>query len=189
MWLARCRQCGPVWTGRSVRIDASAQDTSGLGAFMPSSESKHIDLKFAQEGISWSLSAGSRMGGSGRASGPPREQSFEFFGPYIGPVGIVFGTPLLCYALYGLCGPHGCLDLSAFRVPGLPTSTPLFTWTALGVVLGWVAFQAALHILLPGKLVKGVVLRNGETLTYKLNGQCGCGCARSVHVWERGRRR
>jgi len=38
------------------------------------------------------------------------------------------------------------------------------------VFVGWFGGLAALHLILPGKMVQGVPLPNGSRLTYKLNG-------------------
>ncbi|HEY3452051.1 MAG TPA: hypothetical protein VGK67_37170 [Myxococcales bacterium] len=40
----------------------------------------------------------------------------------------------------------------------------------VAVYLGWVAFQAALMLLLPGRTVQGMPLADGRTLTYRTNG-------------------
>lgn len=95
---------------------------------------------------------------------------FEFFGPYIGPLGIIFGLPLVCYFLFYACNSEGCLQLAPFSIPGFPPTQKFFSWQACTVFLGWMSFQAALHLLLPGKNVKGTHLANGLQLDYKLNG-------------------
>jgi delta14-sterol reductase len=96
---------------------------------------------------------------------------FEFFGPYLGPIGIILGLPLVCYALVYACNADGCMHLSPFSIPGFPANQRFFTWEAAGVFLGWLAFQAALHLLLPGQKFQGAKLSDGSQLTYKLNGK------------------
>jgi protein-S-isoprenylcysteine O-methyltransferase Ste14 len=44
------------------------------------------------------------------------------------------------------------------------------TATVLAFYLGWLAFQALLAVVLPGRVVRGVPLESGQTLPYKLNG-------------------
>ncbi|KAL6780647.1 ERG4 [Auxenochlorella protothecoides x Auxenochlorella symbiontica] len=97
-------------------------------------------------------------------------QEFDFFGPYLGPIGITLGLPVVCYLLYFSCGPEYCFSLKHPALPGLTSSTPIFSWRALGVYLGWLSFQVLLHLLLPGKHVQGVPLANGERLLYKFTG-------------------
>jgi hypothetical protein len=100
-----------------------------------------------------------------------QEPHFEFFGPYLGPAGIVLGLPAVCYALVYACNQGGCLTLSPFSVPGWPQGQRFFTWEASAVFLGWMALQAGLHLLLPGQRVEGAALSDGSKLTYKLNGE------------------
>lgn len=99
-----------------------------------------------------------------------KEVHYEFFGPYLGPIGIVIGLPLLCYALVYACNADGCMHLSPFSIPGFPADQRFFTWEATGIFLGWMALQVALHLILPGRKLQGVQLPNGSRLTYKLNG-------------------
>eukprot|EP00887_Chlorella_sp_A99_P002849 scaffold6.g2849.t1 len=102
---------------------------------------------------------------------------FEFFGPYVGPLGILLGLPAVCYGLVFACNAAGCLSLSAAvgpggvvaALPGFPPGQRLFSWEAAGVFLAWFGAQAALHLLLPGRRAQGVVLHNGQRLSYKLN--------------------
>lgn len=96
---------------------------------------------------------------------------YEFFGPYIGPICIVIGLPLVCYGLVYACNAQGCMQLAPhFTLPGFAVDQKFFSWEAMGVVVGWFAFQIALHVLLPGQRHQGVLLPNGTTLSYKLNG-------------------
>lgn len=109
----------------------------------------------------------SRMGPRSRA---PGKQEFEFFGPYLGPIGIPIATISTCFALYHLCGAHGCASLLDWSLPPAALG-PWLTWQAVAVYLGWLAFQIALHLLLPGQRVQGVPLPNGQRLTYKFTGK------------------
>ncbi|KAK9807643.1 hypothetical protein WJX72_005150 [[Myrmecia] bisecta] len=99
---------------------------------------------------------------------------YEFCGPHLGPLAIVFGLPLVCYALVFACNAQGCLKLSDLQLPELPAKWQLFSSEALLAYLGWFALVAALHLILPGKRQEGVVLPTGARLTYKLNGFYCC---------------
>jgi protein-S-isoprenylcysteine O-methyltransferase Ste14 len=44
------------------------------------------------------------------------------------------------------------------------------TWEAMGVYLGWFAFQAVLQLVAPGEVVDGLPLPDGSRLRYKING-------------------
>ena len=122
--------------------------------------------------------AAAAANGSARRPRKPKRPEFEFFGPYLGPLGILLGLPAVCYALVYACNASGCMHLAPrFSIPGFPPGQRLFTWQALVAYCAWFAFQAALHLLLPGKRREGVVLPNGSRLRYKLNGGWVGGCA------------
>ena len=121
--------------------------------------------------------AGTARGSAAGANGRQRQAAaaaaheFEFFGPYLGPLGIMLGLPAVCYALVYACNASGCMHLApSFTIPGFPAGQRLFTWEALAVYCAWFAAQAALHLLLPGQLRQGVALPDGSRLPYKLNG-------------------
>ena len=108
----------------------------------------------------------------------PRATAFEFSGPYVGPLGILFGLPLLVWLSAVYCGAAGW--------PALPSALPTwaevrgsFSWEALGVYTAWFALQVALHAVVPGALVEGAPLRTGKRLRYKANGWA---CFLATHV-------
>ena len=55
-------------------------------------------------------------------------------------------------------------------MPALPSHLVFFTWEALGVWLAWLALILLLHVVLPGEMGVGTVLRNGRRLKYKVRG-------------------
>ncbi len=66
---------------------------------------------------------------------------------------------------------QGSLTLSGgLQAPGWPAGISLASWQATAVYLLFLAAQAALHILLPGKKDLGIPLRNGKRLGYKFTG-------------------
>lgn len=66
---------------------------------------------------------------------------------------------------------QGSLTLyGGVQAPGFPQGAKLATWDALWVYLAFLALQAGLHVLLPGKQEQGVMLRNGKRLSYKFTG-------------------
>jgi hypothetical protein len=122
----------------------------------------------------------------GRAREEPIPFEYEFFGPY-GPVGVMVGLPVTCYALVALCNAHSCVSVSALRdgswtTADLALPQPFATALGLAAVLAWCAVLVVLHLLLPGRLKQGVVLPDGTRLTYKLNGACitPCGSSRRL---------
>ena len=133
-----------------------------------------------------------RLPGTGLASesAAALPAALQFFGPHLGPLGIMLGLPAVCYALVYACNASGCMHLAPkFSIPGFPPGQRLFSWQALGVYVAWLVAQVLLHLLLPGQRRQGVVLADGSRLTYKLNGGCCCAvCVGSAQLpWRRRR--
>lgn len=99
-----------------------------------------------------------------------KEAEFEFFGPYIGPIGIIVGLPLVCYALVFACNPQGCLQLNLGKPLSFPVGQKLFSVEAFFVYVAWFTLLVVLHCVLPGDKTEGTLLSDGSRLTYKLNG-------------------
>lgn len=109
----------------------------------------------------------------------PTTHEFEFNGPP-GALALVVLLPIVVLALNYSCGAHGLLAVSlqppALRLPMWEgfASVELFTWRATALVLCWFAFQVVLHLVLPGEEARGVKLRDGTSLAYRLNGAAAC---------------
>lgn len=100
---------------------------------------------------------------------------FEFGGP-IGAVGVIFGLPLVIYALFFLCKENICVenplefDWKNF-LKTLPTSVEaVFSKEANVMYLGWMALHTVLSLVLPGETAEGVKLEDGTRLKYTLSG-------------------
>lgn len=91
---------------------------------------------------------------------------FEFFGPYLGPVGIVFGLPLVCYVLAFLVCSTDPVELKLIW-----DSSEFISLFGFMIVLGYVGTITGLHIILPAKHVDGTLLENKTRLKYRLNGK------------------
>lgn len=71
--------------------------------------------------------SGRRRSVSGRAAKQHEQPHFEFFGPYLGPIGIILGLPAVCYALVWACNAGGCLALTPqLSLPGFPPGQRFF---------------------------------------------------------------
>lgn len=74
--------------------------------------------------------------------------------------------PAVVYYLYFACPstPHcgdvdgNCSHCSVLSFPVVPTIDSLFDTTAFLVCLGWLAFQIAIELILPGKVAKPLML-------------------------------
>ena len=126
----------------------------------------------------WRLASPKRA--TTRASAAPAAAAvkpvhYEFGGP-LGAFGIMAGLPAVVLGLYFGCGKHGCVTIGPSAADALrialaeAQSARLWSWEAAAVVLGWIVFQAAMYVFLPGEMAEGVRLRNGVRLTYPMNG-------------------
>ena len=106
---------------------------------------------------------------AGGGGAPDATAHYEFGGP-LGAFGILVGLPAVSVALTALCTRDGCPVMA--WPPQWPErfSEQLLTLPALAAYVGWFALVAALHVLLPGAVREGTMLRDGTRLTYKLNG-------------------
>lgn len=97
---------------------------------------------------------------------------YEFMGPYLGPIGMMIGLPIVCYGLMAACNEGGCVSASdPFGTwPGLPAGARVWSPRAFAVVFGWMAAHLAVHVAAEGETRKGVVLADGSRLEYKLTG-------------------
>lgn len=107
---------------------------------------------------------------------------YEFGGP-IGALFVTLSVPFFTYWLSLACTPSsGCppWPLNAFAsfhrdgfaaiIGGKDWWNGLWSGEAALVYLGWYAFCLVCWAVLPGKMVEGVVLRNGERIKYPMNG-------------------
>ncbi|XP_038047003.1 delta(14)-sterol reductase TM7SF2-like isoform X1 [Patiria miniata] len=97
----------------------------------------------------------------------PQTAHYEFGGP-VGALFIMISLPVFIYYLYFACDKNSC---AVTLLPLLPGSwDEIFDLQVFMIFLGWVAFQAVLYMLPIGKKVKGLPLRTGRRLQYRMNG-------------------
>lgn len=109
----------------------------------------------------------------------PRTAEYQFFGPP-GALLVTICSPLIAYALY-----FGCSEESGGCPPGdyvswIPSITSSITslnwWASLWdteatvIYLVWYIFCVVAWAVLPGDDFQGVLMRNGQRKTYKVNG-------------------
>jgi len=116
---------------------------------------------------------------SDEAAYNPPTHEFEFFGPHLGPAGIILGLPALTWAFAYFCGPAGWpsvpgggADWAAALAPRALAAAVASTWSleVFALYCVWWLALALLALVLPGPTVAGAPLRDGRTLPYKLNG-------------------
>lgn len=90
------------------------------------------------------------------------------FGGPLGAKLFLVGLPLLSIYLWICIHKHG----GALVLPTLSVlkEIPLPTLSGAAYFLGFVAFQALLQVILPGRTVSGIAQRDGLKIEYKLNG-------------------
>ncbi|THV07352.1 ERG4/ERG24 ergosterol biosynthesis protein [Dendrothele bispora CBS 962.96] len=108
----------------------------------------------------------------------PRTTSYEFFGPP-GALLISLGVPIGTYALYFGCSEQtgGCPPSDWQTIPDrvtLALSSPqwwksLWDTQATLIYLAWYVFCVVAWAVLPGAVIQGTKLRNGQTKKYKIN--------------------
>ncbi|KAJ1830041.1 erg24, C-14 sterol reductase, partial [Coemansia sp. RSA 2703] len=105
----------------------------------------------------------------------PRTTHREFFG-FPGSVAVMATTVTVLYTWYFSCNERdGCeLPLTAARwqhiLSGAMNYQAYFSPQALKYYTLWWLWLAALYFILPGSRIQGVTLRNGQRLTYPING-------------------
>lgn len=95
-----------------------------------------------------------------------------------GALGITIATTFFSYFFALGCSDQGCppLPIDSFFRYGLTKYTSLdgllslFDLQAAILYASWYAFTVVCWLLLPGKWVPGITLRNGDVLLYKING-------------------
>lgn len=111
------------------------------------------------------------------------DHEYEFMGPVFGPTVIMVALPAVCYGLVYVCNAGGCVNLGDLSLPGLPPQSRLISAEAFVAIVGWLAFQSTLHLILPGQYVQGTLLPNSKRLTYKLTGKAlHAGCHITSHL-------
>ncbi len=91
---------------------------------------------------------------------------------WIGPLALMVSTPLLSVLFWIACVHHQG-EITTMLAAG-PASwwshVPAPSWTAVGIILGWVAVQGLLLAVLPGRRFEGPVTPGGVRPVYRLNG-------------------
>lgn len=109
----------------------------------------------------------------------PRTTEYQFFGPP-GALLVTISSPLIAYALYFGCSEEsgGCPpgNLAAW-IPSVTSSITRLDWwmslwdaEATVIYLAWYLFCVVAWAILPGNDFQGVLMRNGQKKTYKVNG-------------------
>lgn len=115
----------------------------------------------------------------------PPSHHYEFGGP-LGALSVTLAVPFFTYWLTFACTPEsGCppwpvSSFLSFHQLGWAAMVGDAQWWSLfwsaeaaAVYVGWYTFCVLCWRFLPGERVQGSELRNGEKITYPMNGTCG----------------
>ncbi|KAM0753211.1 ERG4/ERG24 ergosterol biosynthesis protein [Meredithblackwellia eburnea MCA 4105] len=109
----------------------------------------------------------------------PPSLHYEFGGP-LGALGVTLAVPFFSYWLAFACTPDACprwplaslVDWHAQGLRDLQTAqwwSGFWSWEATAVYFGWYTWTVLCWALLPGQVVEGTVMRDGNKLAYKMN--------------------
>jgi len=99
------------------------------------------------------------------------------FGGHLGATALIFFVPLIPLLLWKACTNYDCevttpilmLFKGHWSVAELWAAVPAPTLNVVLAYIGWVAFQAAIMIFLPGTPCKGLPTPAGNVMPYKIN--------------------
>ena len=107
----------------------------------------------------------------------PRTTRYEFLGPP-GALAICIGTPAVMYAMYFGCSEkYGGCPPSVHWNAVIKALTSWSWWSglwdtqAVSLYLAYYGFLVLCWYVLPGRLVQGLPMRNGQVKSYKVNGE------------------
>ncbi|MBX7193139.1 MAG: hypothetical protein K1X94_13885 [Sandaracinaceae bacterium] len=94
----------------------------------------------------------------------------DHFGGPVGAAVLTFLVPAITFYLWAAAALHdGQLWLPG-SVADVLAMFPVPTLRALGIFAAWMTLQIGLGVIVPGSIVEGGPLPNGQRLTYRLNG-------------------
>jgi Delta14-sterol reductase len=106
----------------------------------------------------------------------PLTHHFEFMGPYLTPL-VIIALIMVPILLTSLCdSSNSCKvtlqsdilkHLSTLHLP--KQTTDWLNFEAYAILISWMTFHVLCYLFAPGRLVKGTLLRNNETLLYPIN--------------------
>jgi len=101
-----------------------------------------------------------------------QNEHYEFGGP-IGALLVMCTLPIVIYFLFLSANKQFIVpgvDITTLKNISIPPFEEYFSKTGFLLFIGWFFFQVILERILPGRIVPGVKLENGQQLKYKING-------------------
>jgi len=114
----------------------------------------------------------------------PKTKEFEFLGPP-GAVFVSVVCPALVFALIFLCNEDGCppRDFSQWKNQFPSSLSEFIDWKAIKWYISFNVALALLWVVLPGRWVQGLPLRDGTRLEYKCNAFMSLVCI-AMYTWS-----
>lgn len=92
------------------------------------------------------------------------------FGGRWGALAMTIVMPLVTFYLWSAASQHGGALWLPRSLAELGAMFPAPTWEAAAILGGWIAAQALLYVVVPGRVVHGRPTEHGERAEYRLNG-------------------
>ena len=158
-------------TQKVVGLSSSSSSMDGQGNGYGSITDREPERESKLDGI------GMEQGSTATCDAAPKTTTFEFLGPP-GAILISVLVPFFSYFFALGCSERGCppLPVGSYLINGLYQIVTLQFWVELWdtegvlVYLSWYIWTVLCWAVLPGQWMEGGKLRNGEKLSYKING-------------------
>jgi delta14-sterol reductase/lamin-B receptor len=110
-----------------------------------------------------------------------RTRPDQFGGPW-GALSLTIVMPTITFYLWSAVAQHGGSLWLPRSTAELLAMIPTPTWEAAAMFGGWLALQALLYVVMPGRVVHGRPTAHGERAEYRLNGLLAFGVSAALLV-------
>lgn len=104
------------------------------------------------------------------ANEPEERPRPDQFGGPVGALVLTLVMPTVTFYLWSAVAQHGGSLWLPRSFSELGAMVPAPTWEAAAILAAWIAVQAALYVLVPGRVVEGRPTPHGERAQYRING-------------------
>ncbi|HET6581838.1 MAG TPA: hypothetical protein VFG69_00300 [Nannocystaceae bacterium] len=110
-----------------------------------------------------------------------RRRPDQFGGP-AGALALTIVMPAITFYLWSAVAQHGGALWLPASLSELAAMVPSPTLPALAIFTGWLALQAVLYVVLPGRVMQGWPTEHGERAEYRINGLLAFGISAALLV-------
>lgn len=119
--------------------------------------------------------------GTGAANEHGRTRPDQFGGP-AGALALIIVMPTISFYVWSAVAQHGGSLWLPSSVAELAAMVPVPTWDAAAIFAAWLALQAVLYVVGPGRVVQGWPTEHGERAEYRINGVFAFGVSAALLV-------